>query len=86
MIVGSVIPKASPTTSGSGGDINPTNLTIVEDRYRDNSFYAVLDTIITSIKERFDENYLAMILCEKLFLTKIFLVEDELRSIAQFYI
>jgi hypothetical protein len=51
------------------GDINSINSTI-QDEYRDNS----------SIKERFVENYLAIIvLCEKLFLTKTFSVEDELK-------
>jgi hypothetical protein len=47
-----------------GGEINPANSTI-QDEYRVNSFYAVLDIIVTSIKERFDENYLYIIvLCE----------------------
>ena len=56
-----------------GGDITPTNLTI-QDEYCINSFYAVLDNIVTSITERFDENRLAIvILCEKLFLTKALL-------------
>ncbi|CAF0940276.1 unnamed protein product [Adineta steineri] len=68
-----------------GGDTNPVNST-VQDEYRVNSFYAVLDIIVTSIKERFDENYLHIIvLCEKLFLHKVFLVEDELKEIARFY-
>jgi hypothetical protein len=54
-----------------GGDINSNNLTI-KDEYRNNSFYAVLDTIITSIKDRFDKNYLSVVvLCEKLFLTDV---------------
>jgi hypothetical protein len=48
-----------------GGNIGAANSTI-QDEYRENSFYAVLDNIITSIKERFDNNYLAIIvLCEK---------------------
>ncbi len=68
-----------------GGDITPTNLTI-KDEYCVNSFYAVLDNIVTSITERFDENRLAIvILCEKLFLTKTCLTEDELKEIARFY-
>jgi hypothetical protein len=68
-----------------GGDINSINSSI-QDEYRDNSFYAVLDNIIASIKERFDENHLAIIvLCEKLFLTKTYLDEGELKSITQFY-
>ena len=68
-----------------GGNIGAANSTI-QDEYRENSFYAVLDNIITSIKERFDNNYLAIIvLCEKLFLTKTFLIEDELKLIARFY-
>ena len=67
-----------------GGEINPAKSTI-QDEYRVNSFYAVLDIIVTSIKERFDENYLYIIvLCEKLFLTKVFLVEDDLKNIARF--
>jgi hypothetical protein len=48
-----------------GGNIGAANSTI-QDEYRENSFYAVLDNIITSIEERFDNNYLAIIvLCEK---------------------
>ena len=67
-----------------GCDITPTNLTI-QDEYCINSFYAVLDNIVTSITERFDENRLAIvILCEKLFLTKTFLTEDELKEIVRF--
>ena len=69
----------------SSDDITPTNLTI-QDEYRVNSFYAVLDNIVTSIAERFDENHLAIvILCEKLFLTKTILTDDELKEIARFY-
>ena len=51
-----------------------------------NSFYAVLDNVVTSITERFDENRLAIvILYEKLLLTKTSLPEDELKEIARFY-
>ncbi|CAF4848419.1 unnamed protein product, partial [Rotaria sp. Silwood2] len=40
-----------------------------------NSFYAVLDAIILSIKERFNENSInVIVLCEKLFLTNFFLM------------
>ncbi|CAF3629139.1 unnamed protein product [Rotaria sp. Silwood1] len=60
-----------------GSDINSSNLTI-KDEYRVNSFYAVLDEIVTSIKDRFDKNYLSIVvLCEKLFLTKVLLTLDE---------
>ncbi|CAF4965576.1 unnamed protein product [Rotaria sp. Silwood1] len=38
-----------------GGDATTINSTI-QDQYRDQSFYAVLDSIVASIKERFDEN------------------------------
>ncbi|CAF2990658.1 unnamed protein product [Rotaria sp. Silwood2] len=64
-----------------GGDnINPVNGT-VQDEYRINSFYAVLDIIVASIKERSDENYLHIIvLCEKLFLNK-----DDLRAKQRLY-
>ncbi|CAF4531757.1 unnamed protein product [Rotaria sp. Silwood1] len=68
-----------------GGDATTINSTI-QDQYRDQSFYAVLDSIVASIKERFDENNLSVvILCEKLFLTKVFLIEDELKEVARFY-
>ncbi|CAF1412058.1 unnamed protein product [Rotaria sordida] len=68
-----------------GDEINP-NLVTVQDEYRINSFYAVINNIIKSIEERFDENYLSIVvLYEKLFLTKVFLSEDELKEIARFY-
>ncbi|CAF4162315.1 unnamed protein product, partial [Rotaria sordida] len=68
-----------------GGDILSTTLS-AKDNYRINSFYAVLDLIITSIKERFNENSLSiMLLCEKLFLTNVFLNDLEAQQIAQFY-
>ncbi|CAF1033274.1 unnamed protein product [Rotaria sordida] len=68
-----------------GGDINSSNLTI-KDEYRVNSFYAVLDKIVTSIKDIFNKNYLSVVvLCEKLFLTKVLLSNDELKEIACFY-
>ncbi|CAF3969054.1 unnamed protein product [Rotaria sp. Silwood1] len=68
-----------------GGDIVSTTLS-AKDNYRINSFYAVLDLIITSIKERFNENSLSiMLLCEKLFLTNVFLNDLEAQQIVQFY-
>ncbi|CAF3062806.1 unnamed protein product [Rotaria socialis] len=68
-----------------GGDIISTTLA-AKDNYRINSFYAVLDVIITSINERFNENSLSIVLlCEKLFLTNGFLNDLELQQIAQFY-
>ena len=68
-----------------GGEINPTIVT-VQDEYLINSFYAVIDNIVKSIKERFDENHLSIvILCEKLFLTKLLLIEDDLKQFARFY-
>ena len=68
-----------------GGEINP-NIVTAQDEYCINSFYAAIDNIIKSIKERFDENHLSIvILCEKLFLTKLLLIEDDLKQIARFY-
>ena len=62
-----------------GGDIVSTILS-TKDNYRINAFYAVLDLIITSIKERFNENSLSiMLLCEKLFLTNVFLNDLEIQ-------
>ena len=46
----------------------------------------VIDNIVKSIKERFDKNHLVIvILCEKLFLTKLLLIADDLKQIARFY-
>ena len=46
----------------------------------------MIDNIVKSIKERFDENHLSIvILCEKLFLTKLLLIEDDLKQFARFY-
>jgi hypothetical protein len=57
--------RKSPARLG-GGDIASTTLSI-KDSYRVNSFYAVLYVIILSIKQRFDEkNIKVIILCEKL--------------------
>jgi hypothetical protein len=68
-----------------GGDVVSTTLSI-KDSYRINSFDAVLDVIILSIKQRFDENNIkVIILCEKLFLTNVFLNDDELKYIVHFY-
>ena len=68
-----------------GGNIVSTTLS-AKDNYRINSFHAVLDLIITSIKERFNENSLSnVLLCEKLFLTNVFLNDLEIQQLAQFY-
>jgi len=68
-----------------GGDVVSTTLS-VKDNYRINSFYAVLDVIIMSIKERFNENQIhVIVLCEKLFLTNVLLNDDELKRIVHFY-
>ena len=46
---------------------------------------AVIDNIVKSITEKFDENHLSIvILCEKLFSTKLVLIEDDLKQIARF--
>ncbi|CAF4657931.1 unnamed protein product [Rotaria socialis] len=61
--------KKVPARLG-GGDKDSTDLNI-KDHYRINTYYAVLDTIITSIENRFDENMIHdILLMEKLFLTK----------------
>lgn len=63
-----------------GGDIVSTTLS-AKANCRINSFYAVLNVIITSIKERFNENSLSIVLlCEKLFLNDL-----EAQQIAQLY-
>ena len=68
-----------------GGDIVSTTLSI-KDSYRVNSFDSVFDVIISSIKQRFDENNIkVIILSEKLFLTNLFLNDDELKYIVYFY-
>jgi hypothetical protein len=73
--------KRKIPASWDGGDIVSTTLS-VKDSYRVNSFYAVLDVIILSIKQRFNENNIKVImLCEKLFLTKVFLNDDELNTL-----
>ncbi len=67
-----------------GGDIVSTTLS-VKDNYRINSFYVVLDVIIMSIKERFNENKIhVIVLCQKLFLTSVLLNDDELKQIVHF--
>ncbi|CAF4273916.1 unnamed protein product [Rotaria sp. Silwood2] len=68
-----------------GGDVVATTL-CVKDSYLVNSFYAVLDAIILSIKERFNENSInVIVLCEKLFLTKFFFNDYQLKQIFYFY-
>ncbi|CAF1660887.1 unnamed protein product [Adineta ricciae] len=68
-----------------GGDVLSTTLS-VKDSYRIYSFDAVVDVIISSIKQRFDKNNIhIVILCEKLFLTNVFLDDAELTQIVKFY-
>ena len=68
-----------------GDDVLPNNLTI-QDEYRINSDYAVLGNIIISINNRFNENYLlVVVLNEILSLTKGLLNENELKLIARFH-
>jgi hypothetical protein len=58
----------------------------VKDYYRINIYYVILDTIITSINNKFDENVIdVVILMEKLFLSKELLNENELRDLSQYY-
>ncbi len=58
----------------------------IKDHYRINTYYAVLDTIITSIENRFDENMINdILLMEKLFLTKTLLNENELKQLSKQY-
>ncbi|CAF2535672.1 unnamed protein product [Rotaria sp. Silwood2] len=77
--------KRKVCTPLGGGDVVPSTFS-VKDNYRVNSFYAVLDVIIVSIKERFNEDNLSIIvLCEKLFLTNVLLNDDEVKQISQFY-
>lgn len=59
----------------------------IKDHYRINTYYAVLDTIITSIKNRFDENMINdILLMEKLFLTNTMLDENELKQLSKQYL
>ncbi len=58
----------------------------IKDHYRINTYYAVLDTIITSIEDRFDENMINdILLMEKLFSTKTLLDENELKQLSKQY-
>ncbi len=58
----------------------------IKDRYRINTYYAVLDAIIVSIENRFDENMIGdILLMEKLFLTKELLDESELKQLSKQY-
>ncbi|CAF4338066.1 unnamed protein product, partial [Rotaria magnacalcarata] len=69
-----------------GGGDKTLNALNIEDHYRINTYYAVLDTIITSIKTRFDENIIIdVLLMEKLFLTKTLLNENELKQLSKQY-
>jgi hypothetical protein len=61
--------KKIPARLGGGVDIRTT--LNVKDYYRVNSYYVILDTIITSINNKFHENNIRIVvLMEKLFLSK----------------
>ena len=76
--------KHVPIRFGGGND--GTSSLSVKDYYRINIYYVILDTIITSINHKFDENMIGIVvLMEKLFLSKELLNEDELRELTQFY-
>lgn len=83
-------PSAKPQTKcipiRFGGGDDGTNTLSVKDYYRIRIYYAILDTIITSINYKFDENIIGIvILMEKLFLYKELLNENELHQLTKFY-
>lgn len=68
-----------------GGDKQLKSMSI-KDLYRVNTYYPVLDTIITSIESRFDKNLIGPVLqMEKLFLSKESLSEIELKQLSKLY-
>ena len=70
-----------------GGGIDATTILSVKDYYRINTYYMTLDTIITSINNRFDENTIGIVvLMEKLFLTKDLLSDDEVKNLSKTYL
>jgi hypothetical protein len=69
-----------------GGVGCATTTLSVKDYYRINIYYVILDTIITSINNKFDENVIGIVLLmEKLFLSKELLNENELQDLTQYY-
>ncbi|CAF4368700.1 unnamed protein product [Rotaria sp. Silwood2] len=69
-----------------GGGVDAATELSVKDYYRINIYYIILDTIITSINNRFDENVIGVIvLMEKLFLSKELLNENELHDLSKTY-
>ena len=68
-----------------GGDKQLKSMSI-KDLYRVNTYYPVLDTIVTSIESRFDKNLIGPVLqMEKLFLSKESLSEIELKQLSKLY-